>query len=268
MTRAQPTPLDRWSQALATWAIPQEILDQAPASPWQLPVGRFAGRADAAVANPRGWSYERAASALPLGGSVLDVGAGAGAASLPLAGRAGRLTGVDTSEAMLEAFRERAYALSVPAETVVGTWPDVAESVAVHDVVVVHHVMYNVAQLEPFVRALTDRARERVVVEVPPVHPMTWSNPLWKQFWGVDRPTVPTSDDLVAALRFLGVHDLVVYRWHRFDPDATPLDERVALVTARLCLTEDRRPDVERALRDHPPIEDRDVVTIAWAGSA
>ena len=261
-------PLDFWGQALGTWAIPEEILSQAQSSPWQLPVGRFAGRADDAVANPGGWSYERAASALPLGGSVLDVGAGAGAASLPLAQRAGLLTAVDTSDAMLQAFAERAAALNVDAATVQGSWPAVAVDVVPHDVVVVHHVLYNVADLEPFVRALTNHARQRVVVEVPPCHPMSWSNPLWQQFWGIERPVSPTADDLVAALRSLGVRDLVVYRWQRQDLDTTPLADRVDLVTARLCLPPERRPEVEVVLRELPPVQRRDVVTIAWAGSA
>lgn len=261
-------PLKFWRQALGTWAIPEGILSQAQSSPWQLPVERFAGRADDAVANPRGWSYERAASALPPGGSVLDIGAGAGAASLPLAQRAGLLTAVDTSPAMLQAFAERGAELTCGTATVQGSWPEVAHDVAVHDVVVVHHVLYNVADLEPFVRALTDHARARVVVEVPPRHPMSWSNPLWQQFWGVERPVSPTADDLVAALRSLGLRDLVVYRWQRRDPDTTPLADRVELVTLRLCLPPERRPDVEAALRDLPPAQQRQVVTIAWAGSA
>ncbi len=261
-------PLRRWSDALADWAIPDEILRQATSSPWQLPVERFADRADEAVAHPRGWSYERAASALPHGGSVLDVGAGAGAGSLPLAGRVGRLTAVDASAPMLRAFEQRADVLGVEAATVHGEWPQVAAEVDVHDVVVVHHVLYNVSDLEPFISALTDHARERVVVEIPPRHPMTWSNPLWQQFWGLRRPTGPTDDDLMAVVRALGVRDLVRYRWRRRDTDATPLAERVALVTDRLCLPQERRPEVEAALRLLPPVQERAVVTLAWTGSA
>ncbi|HCO03571.1 MAG TPA: SAM-dependent methyltransferase, partial [Actinobacteria bacterium] len=45
-----------------------------------------------------------------------DVGCGAGAASLPLAGRAGRLVGVDSSGPMLVAFLDRASAAGVAAE--------------------------------------------------------------------------------------------------------------------------------------------------------
>lgn len=256
----------RWSDALATWALPDEILDRADRSPWAHPVARFAQRADAAVARPHGWSYERAASLLPRGGTVLDVGVGAGAASLPLAGRASVVTGVDLDPGMLAAFAERVSVTAATGVTVEGQWPEVADQVEPHDVAVAHHVAYNVADIVPFLRALTDRAVRGVVVELPPLHPLTWMNPLWEQFWGLPRPAVPTADDFVAVLRELAVRDLLVYRWTREDPDGTPLDERAALVTQRLCLPEERVDDVRRAIVDRPPHEVRDVVTVTWAG--
>src|SRR5579884_298490 len=99
----------RWRESLAAWAIPEPILHAAPESPWGFPAEIFTRRADAlaAVSTP---STRRALEALPLGGATLDVGCGAGAASLPLAARAGRLMGVDPSPALLDAFRERAEA--------------------------------------------------------------------------------------------------------------------------------------------------------------
>jgi len=262
-TRAQ-----QWAADLADWAIPPQILDQAPQSPWGHPVSRFAGRADQAVAHPRGWSYERAASLLPDGGSVLDVGVGAGAASLPLAGRARLITGVDPSAEMLDAFRSRAALQGVDAVTVEGRWPDLARAVGVHDVVVAHHLVYDVADVVPVLEAFTEHARRGVVLELPPTHPLTWMSPLWEQFWGLPRPTRPTSDDLVAILRDLKVRGLVRYRWQREDLDLTPLDERAALVARRLCLPDDRIPEVRVAIAELPPGQHRDVVTVAWSGSA
>src|SRR5258708_5907311 len=86
---------ERWTQALAAWAFPAEILAAAPESPWGYPTRVFARRADDRPAAPTP-STERAWEALPEGGSVLDVGCGAGAASLPLATRARHLIGVDS----------------------------------------------------------------------------------------------------------------------------------------------------------------------------
>src|SRR5438477_12113072 len=101
----------RWRADLASWAIPEEILRGAERSPWGHPVKQFAARADADVADPAGMSYERAVAALTdvrrlsgRPGTVLDVGAGAGAASLPLARWTAQITAVDRSDGMLAGF--------------------------------------------------------------------------------------------------------------------------------------------------------------------
>src|SRR3989442_8618469 len=98
---------ERWREALASWAIPEEILARAPESPWGFPVELFASRAQAGPRNLAP-SNRRALEALPEGGSALDVGCGAGAASLALVPKARRLIGVDSSAGMLEAFLDKA----------------------------------------------------------------------------------------------------------------------------------------------------------------
>jgi len=50
----------------------------------------------------------------------------AGLASMPLAARAGRLIGVDSSPDMLSAFREQARQRRAEVDTVLGRWPDAA----------------------------------------------------------------------------------------------------------------------------------------------
>jgi SAM-dependent methyltransferase len=261
----------RWTDALAAWAIPQHILDAATRDPWMLPVARFAGRADRAVVDPGGVSFERAAEVLrgdP--GSVLDVGAGAGAASLPLVPWATSLTAVDGKAAMLAAFAERAATAGVDHHEVLGTWPEAAIDVAPHDVAVVHHVVYNVADIVPFLTALDAKARRRVVLELPPHHPLSWMNPLWKQFHDLERPAGPITGDLVEILGAMDVADLRAEYWEHFDPAAADgsesetLHERAELVTQRLCLPVDREPEVAAALADLDPGYLRDVVTISW----
>lgn len=259
-----------WARALGEWAIPPAILAGADRSPWSHPVGRFADRADAALANPSGPSFDQARAALAddTPGTVLDVGAGAGAASLPLAPWASAFTAVDREPGMLAAFRERADGLGRPARTVDGRWPDVAADVPLHDVVVCHHVVYDVADIAPFLRALTDHARRRVVVELPPRHPLTWMAPLWLAVHGVVRPTRPTADDLLAVLDELGLADgLTVDRWRRTEEaDLQPLADRAALVTRRLCLPPGREDEVAALLADVDRGGLMDVVTLAWPG--
>src|SRR5580704_10391233 len=88
--------LDRWRSDLEAWAIPDHIIASVSESPWVLPRQVFARRADRVSLAPAGPSYDRAFAALDPPGTVLDVGSGAGAASLPLLPRCTGLAAVDT----------------------------------------------------------------------------------------------------------------------------------------------------------------------------
>ena len=256
------------------WAIPEEILAAAPESPWTFPANVFARRADTAVHRVTP-SSQRALEALPEEGSVLDVGCGGGAASLPLAEHAGKLTGVDPSPEMLEEFTSRAGRTAAAVSTIEGSWPDVAGRAPVADVVVCHHVFYNAPDLRAFALALTDHARARVVVELTREHPLKRLNNLWLRFHALQRPEEPTADDAIAVLREIGL-----------DPqreDWTPetitgfasREDLVAFVRRRLCLPKDRDPEIEAAMADRivegeegigfPPMP---LVTLWWDGSA
>jgi SAM-dependent methyltransferase len=269
--------LARWREQLEGWAIPEEILAAAPESPWGCPVGLFRSRARRAGSRPVTPSNREAARFLPAGGTVLDVGAGGGAASLPLAGVAGQLVAVDESPAMVAAFLAAAEAAGVAAEGVEGRWPEVAGRVAPADVVVCHHVLYNVADLAPFADALTGHARRRMVAELTDRHPLAGLGPLWRRFHGLERPTGPGADEAMAALEALGLR-VARQDWEsqdRFGFD--DLDELVAFTRRRLCLPAARDPEVAAALLDEGTRQvdgvwvsgqPRRVTTLSWAGSA
>jgi SAM-dependent methyltransferase len=267
-------PIDRWREDLASWAIPDHILRAAPESPWHFPVELFVTRAEASTRSPT-YSNRVALVALPDGGSVLDVGCGAGGASMPLASRAARLIGVDSSDEMLHAFREQVANRGVEAHTISGRWPDVAGEADVADVVVCHHVFYNAPDLDSFASRLTDHAGGRVVVEMTAEHPQSRLNPLWLRFHDVVRPTGPTAMDAVAALRGSGLD----VRWQQWNAPRgggfRRPEDLVAWVRRSLCLTADRDPEVASAIRDwiHERdglygFSDRPVVTLWWEGSA
>src|SRR4029453_4013537 len=76
------------------------------------------------------------------------------------------------------AFWAAAAAAGGPAEGVQGRWPEVAGRVPVADVVVCHHVLYNVADLAPFADALTTHARPRVVGELTDRNPLGGLGPV------------------------------------------------------------------------------------------
>lgn len=267
---------NRWREQLAAWALPERITDAVTASPWTCPTEVFARRADHYVATPVGTSYERAAEALRPGGTVLDVGAGAGAASLPLAPWTTGLTAVDTHAGMLAALTERAMRLGVSVRTIEGRWPDVADQAPTVDVVVCHHVAYNVAGLAEFATALTGHARRRVVLELTEAHPLRVLNPLWLRLHGLERPSGPTAEDAVAVLREAGIapHE---ERWLRPPrPEYGSFDELLAATRRRLCLPPERDGELTRALLDlgvdpeHPRdlgASGDDLVTLWWDAS-
>ena len=242
------TALDRWREQLEGWTIPEEVLARAPEDLWTFPAELFASKADAPPADTP--SRLRALEALPEGGSVLDVGCGAGAASLALVPRAARLIGVDSLRNMLVEFERRAARAGVSYRTVEGAWPDVVP-VEPADVVVCHHVLYNVPTLEPFVSQLTAHARGRVVVEMTDEHPIAWTGYLWRRFHGLDRPEGPTAQECAAALRELGIQPKV----EEFDEPGGAFgfrrkEDAIAVVRRRLCLPASRDPEVEEAVGD------------------
>ncbi|MEO8293292.1 MAG: methyltransferase domain-containing protein [Actinomycetota bacterium] len=274
--------LELWRAQLEAWRIPAPILAAAPEPPWGFPAELFRSRAASAIEPDREQTptTRRAAEALPQGGSVLDVGCGGGATSLPLASRAGRLVGLDGQDDMLPSFAQAAESAGVAARTVCASWPDGADEVEPADVVVCGHVLYNVADAGPFLAALGTHARHRVVLELTAGHPLAWMNDLWERFHGLRRPQGPTADNALAAMEETGVAPHREDRRAAEDHPAGGGFERregaIALVRRRLCLPETRDHEIEAALgtrlREHEGRwsagpEEQQIVTIWWDGA-
>jgi SAM-dependent methyltransferase len=248
---------------LTGWAIPQDLLAAAPQSPYFFDPSVFIAGADEAVNRAGDTVSDRVArEGLPTGGTVLDVGVGAGAASLRLG--ATTIIGVDPSPALLDAFVERAHRLGIAAVAVQGSWPGAAVETQVADVVVCHHVVYNVSDLAPFARALSEHAASRTVIELTACHPMAWLAPYWKALYDLDQPVRPTADDAIALLNDLGiaVHQR---RWvRRIQMIGESGDQQLARIARRLCLRPDRLDELRGALSQQPPPAEREVVTVWW----
>jgi SAM-dependent methyltransferase len=90
--------------------------------------------------------------------TVLDIGAGAGAWSMLLAGKAKSVTALDPSESMLAVLRESMVAEGVENIAVVrGAWPET--DVEAHDFSLCSHAMYGCADLAAFLRKMEERTR-------------------------------------------------------------------------------------------------------------
>ena len=265
-------PGQRWAEQLLAWAIPDDIVAQAEIPPWSHDPLTFAVDDTLDGTSP---IFELAREMLPIdGGSVMDVGCGGGRSSLPLAPRATRIVGIDENPAMLARFSQAADEAGVEFEEIVGRFPDVViqaemsgRPISPCDVVVCHHVFFNVPDLEPFVVALTAMARLGVVVVIPKRHPLSAWNEGWKHFWNLDRPSGPTSDDAIALIEGLGI-ELEVFDVAR-PPLSRHADDPQLLVQSarrRLCLPSSRDGDIAKWLQDHPPAFMNEVVVLRWPG--
>lgn len=254
--------LAQWKADLASWAIPDEILAQAEEKPWIHPVAMFT--IDDEI--PDSTSHRIAREAVPRDGSVLDIGSGGGRASMALVPPAGMVVAVDHQQGMLDAFADAATRRGVRHSEFLGDWPQVADDVPECDVVVCHHVAYNVGDIGPFLIALDAHARKRVVLEVPTRHPMSNMNPLWRRFWDLDRPTRPTAEQLAQIAQALGFGaHLDVWEDQTWGKRVEMSEEeRVRFARIRLCLTEDRDAEVAAALIEESDQSPREVATIWW----
>jgi SAM-dependent methyltransferase len=256
------SPSQQWVSELAAWAIDPAILEGVAESPYTFCPELF--RAE--VLRPDGRAPESpllavARERLPAGGSVLDVGSGAGAASLPLAPPAARIVAVDSQPSMLDALVDAAREQRIDVTRVDGAWPDVADHVPACDVAVCAHVAYNVADLGGFALALAAHARRRVALELHAAHPWVDLAPLWQHFHHQPRPAGPTAG---LAIAVLAEHGIAVQsrEWQRAAPalHGELLATYVAYTCRRLCLPAERQPEVAAALTRHPPQPRRSVV--------
>jgi hypothetical protein len=186
-----------------------------------------------------------------------------------LAPPASELIGVDRSGAMLDEFVQAATLAGVARRTVHGSWPEVADTTPVGDVVVCHHVLFDVPDVIPFVVALTEHAQLAVVVEIPTRHPMSALSPAFRHFWDLERPDGPTHHDLMAVLDELGLQPEFITSPRATLPNyAADPEAFVQMVRRRLCLSADRDEELAEWLAENPLPWPDTVATIRWPGAA
>ena len=250
---------NKWASDLSAWAIPESIISKAPESPWIHPPAMFVLPTDI----PDSPSHQRAREAMPLGGTVLDIGCGGGIASFAIAPPAGNLIGVDHQNEMLEMFSRSALEKKLPHQVFLGDWPQVSPQVPQADVVTCHHVVYNVSAIEPFLAALHAHATKRVVIELPQQHPLSSLRDAWRHFWNLDRPTNPTSQDLVQVLNEMGIQANLEL-WPGPKLRQVSIEDDIRFLRIRLCLDSSRDSEIRKFLEAQKPMDSRALATIWW----
>ena len=244
-----------WAADLATWAIPKEILDQAETTPFIHPVSQFDIPAQIELTP----SHLKAREINPE--SILDIGCGGGVAAF--ATEAPLVIGVDQQQGMLDLFEKNAAERNRKSETYLGNWQEISDSVPNADVVAVHHVLFNVSEIEKFLTDLNSHAKKRVVIEIPTKHPLSDFNPAWKHFWNIDRPTKPDGVDVVEIAKTLGIEAKYEIWFGEFGREID-LDQTAEILQIRLCLPAARRNEVKDYLIAHPRDKKRELITIWW----
>jgi SAM-dependent methyltransferase len=240
---------DRWREQLEAWAIPQHLLDAVSDSPYEWPPELWKRRTAAAEEGPESATTGILRRLLPVGGSLLDVGAGTGRASLPVAGEGHPLTAVERNPGMAGGLREEAARRGIDVAVIEGSWPDVARQAGRHDIAMCAHVVYDVQDIAPFVAALDDAARRAVVIELTPRHPWHGLAPYYRAMHNLDRPGGPTAGDLAGVVSEQLAVRPNVEEWTR--PGGlrfASIDEMVEFQRRRLVLPKDRAGELEGLL--------------------
>jgi SAM-dependent methyltransferase len=246
---------ERWREQLEAWALPQHLLDAVADSPYHWPAELWLRmqRGDATDTH----TTRRVLGLLGPSGSLLDVGAGTGRASLPAAASGHRLTAVEPDPGMADGLRAEAERLGLAVEIIGEPWPEAAARAARHDVVLSANVVYNVADLAPFLEALHDTAGSAVVLECSPGHPRGNLAPYFRALHGLERPDGPTVDLLADVVAETLPVTPVVDRWMRETVMRfADLQEMLDVYRKRLLLPPERTPELADLLA--PDVEERD----------
>lgn len=136
--------------------------------------------------------------------TVLDVGAGAGRYSMPIASSVAAITAVEPSTAMRAELARGAAARGLTNLTVVGSSWETAE-VGRHDVAFSANVLYFVPDAVRFIEKLDHHARRACLI----LHRLDQGGaqvlPLWEEIWGSPRPPEPDALDLFNLLFSIGI---------------------------------------------------------------
>jgi len=178
--------------------------------------------------------------------TVLDIGAGIGRWTLPIAGRVGRVTAVEPLEGMRQVLVERAKSHGITNLDVVDI-PWLEADVAPHDVAIAAHATYTTTDLLRFVRKMDACARHTCYLALRvPAHDGVIGE-LSQRVHGRwhDSPNFIVGYNLLLSAGFYG--NVLMEPWPLRSWNDKSLDEAVARAKRHLHLEDGSRDD---AIRD------------------
>ena len=210
------TPAGRWKAELESWAIPDYIMERADESPYGWPAELWRRRTQESRSREEITPTTSLVSKM-LGpdGTLIDVGAGTGRSCLPYARAGHQVTAVEKNPGMAAGLRQEVDSEGLEVEVIIGAWPGAATKTSVADVVLSSHVVYDVADIAPFIGDLHHHCRRGVVLELTDVHPWTKMNYLYRAIHDLDRPGGPSVEDLVEVIVAEVGAEVGVVRWER-----------------------------------------------------
>lgn len=207
--------------------------------------------------------------------TVLDVGAGAGRYSMPIAAGVARITAVEPSAGMRAQLVQEAAARGLSNVTIVPSSWEAAE-VEAHDIAFVANVLYFVPDAVRFIEKLDRHARRACFVLHRLEERVAWVAPVWEEIWGRPRPPEPSAIDLFNLLFSMGIRANLTVAPRPAPARYATLDEALAVARQSLGLPPNEHAHDARieallegiSLHPHGPIElppDPQMAVIWWS---
>lgn len=142
---------------------------------------------------------------------VLDVGAGAGRYTIPLASKTRQVVALEPSPGMGKRLTEEAQRRGLSnVRVITSDW--LGAQVEPADVVLCAHVLYFVPDVVPFVRKLDEHARRLCMIVIRVDQMMAQLSPLYEEIWGEPLAQEPSFIDLYNLLFSMGIAAEVTIR--------------------------------------------------------
>ncbi|MCJ2542275.1 class I SAM-dependent methyltransferase [Synechococcus bigranulatus str. 'Rupite'] len=137
---------------------------------------------------------------------ILDIGAGAGRYSLPIAPWVKQVIALDPSPEMLQQLQLIAAEQGSPnIQTLQGSWPEALADLPPVDGVICAHAFYWVREMEPYLQALKTATGRFCLMQIRTHQIDAFLDPLFLRLHGESRPPEPVFLDLYGALTQVGI---------------------------------------------------------------